>query len=153
MQNPPPTGQGYGYGNQYGTPPPNAPLQTPPGGGPNDKTALGMDAKIASALGYPIGIIAIIELIIEKENRFARFHALQSLLVHVAWVVIFIVLGIFMGILTAIANSLALLAVLIYPLCMLAYLGSLLFCAYKAYQGESFKLPFICDMAANFASK
>src|ERR1043165_7219064 len=129
MQNPPPTGQGYGYGNQYGTPPPNAPLQTPPGGGPNDKTALGMDAKIASALGYPIGIIAIIELIIEKENRFARFHALQSLLVHVAWVVIFIVLGIVMGILTAIANSLALLAVLIYPLCMLAYLGSLLFCA------------------------
>jgi hypothetical protein len=59
MQNPPPTQQGYGYGQPYGTPP-NAPLQQPPGGGPNDKTAIGLDAKIASALGYPIGLIAII---------------------------------------------------------------------------------------------
>lgn len=153
MQNPPPTQQGYGYGNQYGTPPPNAPLQTPPGGGPNDKTAIGLDAKLASALGYPIGLIAIIEIIIEKENRFARFHALQSLLLHVAWVIIFIVLGIVFGILTAIVNAFGYLAILLYPLCMLAYLGSLLFCAYKAYQGETFKLPVVGDMAANFASK
>jgi uncharacterized membrane protein len=36
---------------------------------------------------------------------------------------------------------------------MLAYLGSLIFCAYKAYQGEMFKLPVIGDLAANFANK
>ena len=152
MQNPPPTQQGYGYNNQYGAPP-NAPLTTPPGGGPNDKTALGMDAKLASALGYPIGLIAIIMIIIEKENRFARFHALQSLLFHVAWVVIFIVVGIVFGIMTAISNTLALLGIVLYPLLMLAYLGALIFCAYKAYQGETFKLPVIGDMAANFAGK
>ncbi|HEX8776222.1 MAG TPA: DUF4870 domain-containing protein [Pyrinomonadaceae bacterium] len=152
MQNPPPTQQGYGYGQSYGTPP-NAPLSTPPGGGPNDKTAIGLDGKLTSALGYPIGLIAIIEIIIEKENRFARFHAFQSLLLHVAWVVIFIVLGVLFGILTAISNALALLAALIYPLLMLVYLGSLLFGAYKAYQGETFKLPVIGDMAANFANK
>lgn len=152
MQNPPPTQQGSGYGQPYGTPP-NAPLATPPGGGPNDKTAIGLDAKIASALGYPIGLIAIIEIIIEKENRFARFHAFQSLLLHVAWVVIFIVLGVLFGILTAISSTLGLLAALIYPLLMLVYLGSLLFCAYKAYQGETFKLPVVGDMAANFANK
>lgn len=152
MQNPPPTQQGYGYGQGYGTPP-NAPLQPTPGGGPNDKTAIGLDAKIASALGYPIGLIAIIEIIIEKENRFARFHALQSLLLHVAWVVIFILLGIVGGILTAIVNQFAILLALFYPLLMLAYLGSLIFCAYKAYQGETFKLPAVGDMAANFANK
>jgi uncharacterized membrane protein len=153
MQNPPPTQQGSGYGQPYGTPP-NAPLQTPPGGGgPNDKTAIGLDAKLASALGYPIGLIAIIEIIIEKENRFARFHAFQSLLLHVAWVVVFIVLGVFFGILTAISTTLGLLGALIYPLLMLVYLGSLIFCAYKAYQGEMFKLPAVGDMAANFANK
>ena len=152
MQNPPPTQQGSGYGQPYGMPP-NAPLATPPGGGPNDKTAIGLDAKIASALGYPIGLIAIIEIIIEKENRFARFHAFQSLLLHVAWVVIFIVLGVLFGILTAISSTLGLLAALIYPLLMLVYLGSLIFCAYKAYQGETFKLPVVGDMAANFANK
>lgn len=152
MQNPPPTQQGSGYGQPYGTPP-HAPLATPPGGGPNDKTAIGLDAKIASALGYPIGLIAIIEIIIEKENRFARFHAFQSLLLHVGWVVIFIVLGVLFGIMTAISSTLGLLAALIYPLLMLVYLGSLLFCAYKAYQGETFKLPVVGDMAANFANK
>ena len=56
------------------------------------KSALGLDGNVAAALGYPIGIIAIISLIIEKENRFVRFHAMQSLLLHVAWIVIAIVL-------------------------------------------------------------
>lgn len=151
MSNPPPTQQGYGYGQQYGAPP-NAPLTPPPGGGPNDKTAIGLDAKIASALGYPIGIIALIEIINEKENRFARFHALQSLLLSVAAVVILIVLSIFVGILSAISSYLGLLGLFI-PLLWLAYFAGMIFCAYKAYQGETFRLPVIGDMAANFANK
>ena len=101
MQNPPPNQQGYG--NQYGTPPTNAPLSTPPGGGgPKDKSAIGMDGNLTAALGYPIGLIAIIEIIIEKQNRFARFHAFQSLLFHVAWVVVFIAVAIFFAILASI---------------------------------------------------
>jgi uncharacterized membrane protein len=152
MQNPPPTQQGYGYGQPYGTPP-NAPLSTPPGGGPNDKTAIGLDGKITSALGYPIGLIAIIEIIIEKENRFARFHSFQSLLLHAAWIVIFILLSIVMGIAAVISGTLAALMGLVVSLLSLVYFGSLLFCAYKAYQGETFKLPVIGDMAANFANK
>ena len=151
MQNPPPTQQGQGYGNQYGAPP-NAPLTTPPGGGPNDKTALGMDAKIASAIGYPIGLIAIIMIIIEKENRFARFHALQSILLSVAAVVLLTVLSIFIAILSAVSSYLGLLGLFI-PLLWLVYFAALIFCAYKAYQGEMFKLPMIGDMAANFANK
>ena len=152
MQNPPPTQQGYGYNNQYGAPS-NAPLATPPGGGPKDKAAIGLDANLASALGYPIGIIALIQLFIEKGNRFARFHALQSLLLHVAWIVIFIVVGIVFGILTAINSYLGILGGLIFLLILLAYIGCLLFCAYKAYQGQTFKMPAIGDMAANFANK
>jgi uncharacterized membrane protein len=152
MQNPPPTQQGYGYGQPYGTPP-NAPLSTPPGGGPNDKTAIGLDGKITSALGYPIGLIAIIEIIIEKENRFARFHSFQSLLLHAAWIVIFILLSILMGVAAVISGTLAALMGLVVSLLSLVYFGSLLFCAYKAYQGETFKLPVIGDMAANFANK
>jgi uncharacterized membrane protein len=154
MQNPPPDQQGYGYNNQYGTPPPNAPLSAPPGGGgPKDKSAIGMDANLTAALGYPIGLLAIIEVIIEKQNRFARFHAFQSLLFHVAWVVVFIAVAIFLGVLTAIVHALVFLAILLWPILLLAYLGSLIFCAYKAYQGEMFKLPVIGDMAEKFSSK
>jgi uncharacterized membrane protein len=153
MQNPPPNQQGYGYNNQYGSPQGNAPLSAPPGGGgPNEKSAIGMDANLTAALGYPIGLIAIIEVIIEKQNRFARFHALQSLLFHVAWVAVFIVVAIFLGILAAISSYLSILFIL-WPLLLLVYLASLIFCAYKAYQGEMFKLPVVGDMSDKFASK
>ena len=154
MQNPPPGQQQQGYGSPYGTPP-NAPMTPPPGGdsGPKGKTALGgLDANLAAALGYPIGIIAIIEVIIEKQNRFARFHAFQSLLLHVAAFVIFITLGIFIGILSQISGVFGILGLLM-PLLGLLYLGALIFCAYKAYQGEMFKLPAVGNMAENFANK
>lgn len=148
MQNPPP---GQYQGSGYGTPP-----NTPPSGdnGPKGKTALGgLDANLTSALGYPIGIIAIIELIIEKQNRFARFHAMQSLLLHVAFVVIYIIVAILMGVMMAISSNLGLIFGLFMPFVGLLYLGALLFSAYKAYQGEWFKLPAISNIAENFANK
>ena len=58
------------------------------------KSALGLDGNLAAALGYPVGIIAIICLIMEKENRFVKFHALQSILLHVAFIVVAIVVWI-----------------------------------------------------------
>src|ERR1700751_5555760 len=64
------------------------------------KSALGLDGNLAAALGYPIGIIALISLIMEKENRFVKFHALQSILLHVGFVVLFIALVIFGMVLT-----------------------------------------------------
>ncbi len=154
MQNPPPGQQQQGYGSPYGAPP-NAPMTPPPGGdgGPKGKTALGgLDANLASALGYPIGIIALIMVIIEKQNRFARFHALQSLLLIAAWIVIAIVLSILIGILSAISSYLGFIGIL-FPLIWLVWFAALIFCAYKAYQGEWFKLPVIGDMAEKFANK
>jgi len=35
------------------------------------KSALGLDGNVAAALGYPIGIIAIICLVMEKDSRVA----------------------------------------------------------------------------------
>src|SRR5215467_850059 len=70
------------------------------------KSALGLDGNLAAALGYPIGIIAIICLIIEKENRFVRFHALQSILLHVAFIVLIIAVWI-LTIVLAIAGAAA----------------------------------------------
>ncbi|HEY0320811.1 MAG TPA: DUF4870 domain-containing protein [Pyrinomonadaceae bacterium] len=153
MQNPPPGQQQQGYGSPYGTPP-NAPMTPPPGDtGPKGKTALGgLDANLAAALGYPIGIIAILMVVMEKQNRFAKFHALQALLLIAAWIVVAIVLGIFFGILSAISSYFSIFFSL-FPLIWLLWLGALIFCAYKAYQGEWFKLPVIGDMAEKFANK
>ena len=70
------------------------------------KSALGLDGNLAAALGYPIGIIAIICLIMEKENRFVKFHALQSILLHVAFILVAIVVWI-LGFILLIAGAAA----------------------------------------------
>src|SRR4030095_7794523 len=72
------------------------------------KSALGMEGNLAAALGYPIGIIAIISLIMEKENRFVKFHALQSILLHVGFIVVAIavwIIGFILMIAGAVASS------------------------------------------------
>jgi uncharacterized membrane protein len=126
------------------------------------KSALGLDGNVAAALGYPIGIIAIISLIIEKENRFVRFHALQSLLLHVAWIVVVIVLMFLLFILAifgiaasaaggdaggAVGGIFGVLISLIWMVVIAAYIGGLIYAAVKAYGGNKFMLPVIGAMA------
>jgi uncharacterized membrane protein len=130
------------------------------------KSALGLDGNLAAALGYPVGIIAIICLIMEKENRFVKFHALQSILLHVAFMVLAIVVWV-LGFILLIAGAAASAATqsgaagglvgmlfgLIWLLVIAGYLGGLIFAAVKAYQGVEFKLPIIGNIASNFANK
>lgn len=141
--------------------PPPMSVETGSGGEIKAKTALGLDANLGAALGYPVGILAIVIFIMEKENRFARFHALQSILYHVAWVVVFIVLGIILGILMVllglISSSLAaigsILLFLGYLIAFLLYIGGLLFLAFKAYGGATMKLSVIGNMAEKILNK
>ncbi len=122
------------------------------------KSALGMDGNLAAALGYPIGIIAIISLVMEKENRFVKFHAWQSILYHVAAIIVFIVLVILIVILSIILamirmGELSALLGLLYMVVFLGYFAGLIFAAVKAYGGNYFKLPIIGNMAEKFANK
>ena len=130
------------------------------------KSALGLDGNIAAALGYPFGIIAIICLIMEKENRFVKFHALQSILLHVGFIVVAIALSV-LGTILAIAGVAAsaatnsgafggligMLIGLVWLVLVLAYVGGLIFAAVKSYGGAEFKLPIIGNMAEKFANK
>ncbi|HVS20645.1 MAG TPA: DUF4870 domain-containing protein [Pyrinomonadaceae bacterium] len=130
------------------------------------KSALGLDGNLAAALGYPIGIIAIISLIMEKENRFVKFHALQSILLHVGFIVVAIAVWI-IGIVLLIAGAAASAATnsgaaggiigmlfgLVWLVVIVCYIGGLIFAAVKSYGGVQFKLPVIGNMAEKFASK
>jgi uncharacterized membrane protein len=130
------------------------------------KSALGLDGNLAAALGYPIGIIAIICLVMEKENRFVKFHALQSILLHVAFIVVAIVVWI-LGFILLIAGAAASAATnsgaagglvgmlfgLIWLVVIIAYIAGLIMAAVKAYGGAEFKLPIIGNIASNFANK
>jgi uncharacterized membrane protein len=130
------------------------------------KSALGLDGNLAAALGYPIGIIAIISLIMEKDNRFVKFHALQSILLHVAFIVLVIVLMILGAVLLvagiaasaatdsgAVGGLVGMLLSVLWLVVIVAYMGSLIFAAVKAYGGNKFVLPVIGPMAEKFANK
>lgn len=154
MQNPPPN---PGYGNEYGG-------ATAPGA--NAKSAIGLDANVAAALGYPIGIIAIINLIMEKENKFVRFHAVQTLLLFVLWIVLFFVLMILTVALTIIGAIIAqglgsgiagliinLVWIVLWLLVPFILLALMIFAAVKAFQGQMYKLPIIGNLAEKFTGK
>src|SRR4029078_6934653 len=56
---------------------------------------IGMPANVAGALAYVLGpITGVIFYVLEKDNRFVRFHAAQSIVVSLAMFIISFVLGI-----------------------------------------------------------
>src|SRR5690242_11619991 len=124
------------------------------------KSALGLDGNVAAAIGYPIGIIAIISLVMEKENRFVKFHALQSILLHVASVILMIAFWVISAVVmvggiaaSAATNSGAvggvdsMLVGLDGLVCVVLCLLRMILSAVKAYQGALFKLPRIVALA------
>ena len=151
MQNPPPTQQGYN--TPYGTPP-NAPLSNRPGGGGGGKSSTGLDANVAGLIAYLFGWVSgLIFYLMEKDSRFVRFHAMQSILLNASVIVIVIAFLIFNTILAFISGTLAALFGLLFFLLVLGFLGIAILCMVKAYQGQEFRLPVIGDMAANIVNK
>lgn len=127
----------------------------------SEKSAIGLDGNLAAALGYPIGILGLINFIIEKQNRFVKFHGIQSVLYSVGLGVLFTALWIILIIIgfifSAISDALGLIVWGLFSLIGLAvfvlWFGGLLFFAYKAYQGQMFKLPVIGNLADKLANK
>lgn len=113
-------------------------LPPPPGPAPNaNKTSSGLEQNVAGLLCYVLGFITgIVFLVLEKDNKFVRFHAFQSIFVSVALFIINTVLAI-----------IPIIGWILQPLVGLLGLVLWVFLLYKAYSGEKFKLPFIGDLA------
>lgn len=105
--------------------------------GEKQRSSTGLDPNIGGLLCYLVHFITgIVFIIVEKENRFIRFHAFQSLFVFGSAFILYFILGMipFIGWL------------LIVPLSLLA-LFLWVFLMIKAYQGQYYKLPFFGDLA------
>ena len=103
----------------------------------SDKTSTGLNPNTAALLSYLFGwLTGIIFFILEKDNKYVRFHALQSIIVFgilsvagsiLGWIPFFgWVVGTLIGILTFI----------LWLVLMI-----------KAYQGEKYKIPWAGDFA------
>ncbi len=124
-------------------------------------SSTGLDPKLGALLSYLLGIIGgIIFLVIEKDNKYVRFHAAQYIVVWIAAVGVGIVFGIGGAILTAIPGIgfigaiLLFLLGLAYPLILVALAVILMIKAWTDYdKGAIFKLPVLGGFAEKIAGQ
>ena len=136
------------YQQPYGTPF----TATPNANGP---TSMGMDANVAAGLSYLFSIVGgLIFYFGEKQNRFVRFHAMQSILFNAFWIVLFIVLFTVQSLLyaTVILIPLGIVFTCLTFLLPLALLVVWIVLMVYAFQGKYFKLPVIGDYAEKYAA-
>jgi len=104
-----------------------------------EKTSTGLGENVAGLLCYVLGWVSgVIFLLIEPENKFVRFHAIQSLAVFGVLTIAFILLGAIPVLGVAFTT---LIGLLWFILCIVLMV--------KAFQGKKYKLPW----AGNFAEK
>lgn len=109
-------------------------------------------ANIVCCLGI---ILSVVFLITEKENRFVKFHALQSLFLFVVYAALAILVQI-IGVLLRIAVGLILAGLITWGLWALVTLIVVIlwiWAGIKAYGGQWYKLPGIGDLTWNIVNK
>ena len=109
------------------------PSDSPSGG----TSGTGLASNVAAALAYVLGpITGIVFLVIEKNDRFVRFHAMQATIVGFVWVIISMLFSPLMGI-----PLLGWLFGLIAALWGWVGLAAALFMMWQAYQRKEWEFP------------
>jgi len=113
------------------------------------KTMTGMQPNVVALLSYVLGFVTgLAFFLIEKENKFVRFHAIQSMIVFGALFVLQIAVGMFF-IMFAMMRLGFMLPMFSFITGLLYLAGAILWVILmvKAYQGDMFKLPIAGDIA------
>ena len=101
------------------------------------ETSLGTTQNVAGLLTYILGwVTGIVFLLIEKDNSFVRFHAMQSIVIFVPLTIASFVVG-FLPFVGGLLGAIVQLATLIIWLFMM----------YQAFQGKRYKFPYAGDYA------
>ncbi len=107
-----------------------------------EKTSTGLEENIAGLLCYVLGWLSgLILLLIETENKFVRFHAVQSIIVFGALNIVGLVFGWIPWFGWVISSLIGGLAFVFWVVLM-----------YKAYQRTMYKLPVAGDLAEKWSS-
>lgn len=107
-----------------------------------EKTSTGLSENVAGLLCYVLGWISgIVFILIEPENKFVRFHAIQSVVAFGILNVVGFVLGWIPVIGGFISWTISVLGFILWIVLMV-----------KAYQGTKYKLPWAGDFAEKRSS-
>ncbi len=123
------------------TPPPPPPGATPPGG-------VSPNRGIMLVLAY-LGLLAIIPLVVEKNDPEVQWHAKHGLVLTVLDFIVCVVVSIVLVIVGHIP-VLGCFTWLLWPLLLLAILVLHVICIVKATKGERFLIPGVSEYANRF---
>lgn len=111
----------------------------------------GLEANVAGALSYLLGpVTGVLFLLLDKDEPFVRFHAVQCLVVSVAWVVAWMAV-MFMATILGVVPVLGwLLGTLISMALSLAGLVLWVYLMFRAFQGDEWEVPLLGEYARRF---
>ena len=110
---------------------------------PFERISMGMKARTAGLLSYLFGWVGgLVFLLLERDNRFVRFHAMQSILFFGSISILESVFSLFPYGLFGINAALGIVSFIGWIVLMVA-----------AHRGRYYKLPFIGDYAEKWANK
>ena len=126
--------------DDFNTAPPAPPAPPVPGAPAPGGDVPSDTGKILAAVGYLVGIVALIAILIEpsKNERFVRHHAVQALGIWVGWIAISIVSAI--PVIGWIISAVGWIALLVFSI-----MG-----AVKAFQGEMWEMPVVHGLVKQF---
>jgi uncharacterized membrane protein len=102
----------------------------------------GLESNVAAALAYSLfALTGIIFLIVEKKDKFVRFHALQSVLLDITLIAIYILLLI------------SIIGIFLIPVWWVMVFVIWIFMIIKAYNKEEYELPLIGKFAKSILAK
>lgn len=107
------------------------------------KTSLGLSQNVTAMFCYLLGWVSgLIILLLEKNNQFVRFHAMQSILVFGGLTLASVLIG-----------TILLFFIFLIPVLNLAGVVLWILLMVKAYQGVNFKLPIVGELADKWSKE
>ena len=136
-------------GPQDNAPPPPPPPTEPPPQEAAAKEVVSENRNVMIVLSY-LWLLALIPLLVEKEDREVQWHAKHGLVLTVVEVIVMIGLQVVVMILGAISGGLGCIFTLLIPIFMLAILIVHVLCIVKGVNGQRFLIPGVSEFADKF---
>ena len=136
-------------GPQDNAPPPPPPPAEPPPQEPAAKEVVSENRNVMIVLAY-LWLLALIPLLVEKDDREVQWHAKHGLVLTVVEVVALIGLQVVVMILGVVSGGLGCIFSLLIPVFLLAILIVHVLCIVKGINGQRFLVPGISEFADRF---
>jgi uncharacterized membrane protein len=139
-------------GPQDSAPPPPPPPAEPSSPPPQEPAAQGVKSEnrnVMIVLSY-LWLLALIPLLVEKDDSEVQWHAKHGLVLAVVEVVVMIGLQVVVMILGAISGGLGCIFTLLIPIFLLAILIVHVLCIVKGINGKRFLIPGVSEFADRF---